>query len=248
MDGYAESFQERGRSYDRAMRRHPRARDAEFAQLIERARLAPGMSLGDVPAGGGYLARLLPPGVRWTGHEPCASFREGGSVHGGTAAGAPLLPFPWRSGSLERVVSLAGLHHEEDKRAFHREARRVLAPGGLYVVSDVAAGSPVAGFLDGFVGAHNSTGHAGLYLGSEAAADLEASGFEVLTDETLGFHWVFPSEADLDSFCVDLFDLGGLEAGRALSAAREMLGVDDLGDSAGLRWSLRTLVCRPLTA
>lgn len=246
MEGYADTFGSRGSSYDRAMRLHPAARRQEFEQLVRRACLAPGMVIGDAPAGGGYLAGHLPRGVRWLGHEPCASFTPGGAAHGGSPAGAPLLPLPWGDASLDRFVSLAGVHHQRDKRPFHREARRVLRPGGLYVLSDVAESSPTSRFLDGFVGYHNSTGHAGFYLGDDTPSDLVAGGFAVKSDEVVDFHWLFPSAAALTGFCTLLFDLTGEGEARVACAAREMLGVDTLEDgTVGLRWSLRTLVCSP---
>jgi SAM-dependent methyltransferase len=244
MEGYAEAFDRRGSSYDRAMRRHPAARDLEFRQVVERARLAPGMSLGDVPAGGGYLARHLPAGVRWLGHEPCVSFRQGGGAHGGAVGGLPLLPLPWPDGALDRVLSLAGVHHQPDKLPFHREVRRVLSPGGLYVLSDVAEGSPVSRFLDGYVGSHNSTGHHGFYLSGSLRGELEASGFRVLDDEQVAFTWNCPSRGELARFCSLLFDLRPEGEAGLLEAADAILGIVDFPDGGvGLRWSLRTVVC-----
>lgn len=242
MDGYAEMFGERGGSYDRAMRLLPGARRREFAQAVERAQVLPGMTLGDVPAGGGYLAAHLPEGVAWRGHEPCASFQ---GAHGGRATGVPLLPLPWSDRSMDRVISLAGVHHQPDKLPFHREVRRVLRPGGLYVLSDVAEGSAPARFLDGFVGRHNSTGHEGHYLGESAARELAAAGFACLSDERVDFHWVAPGREQLAAFCGLLFDLRGEGPRRLIEAAESLLGIDEVDGGVGLRWSLRTLVCTP---
>lgn len=246
MNGYEESFHHRGSAYDRAMRAHPFARQEEFSQVIERARLAPGMLMADVPAGGGYLAAHLPSGVRWQGHEPCTSFQEGGGSHGAPTNARPLLPFPWANASIDRVVSLAGVHHQEDKLPFFREVRRVLAPDGLLVLSDVAAGSATAAFLDGYVGRHNSTGHEGHYLGSETIRELQAAGLVTVSDELVDLHWAFRDENALADFCSLLFDLSDQGSAGLLEAAREILGVDhaDTG-GCGLRWQLRTLVCRP---
>jgi len=237
-DAYSRDFAERGSSYDRAMRSHPEARRAEFRQVVEAASLLPGHLVGDVPAGGGYLRAHLPEGVRWVGHEPCASF--GAAVAHGATGG--ILPFPWQDASLDRVISLAGVHHHEDKRPFHAEVRRVLVRGGLYALSDVAAGSPVATFLDGYVGERNGTGHEGHYLGEGSRADLAAAGFAVVSDEARRFHWVAPDRDSLADFCIGLFSLSGTSRGSFLGAAEQLLGVDEVPGGVGLRWELRTLV------
>jgi protein-L-isoaspartate O-methyltransferase len=41
------------------MRQNYIARQAEFSQIIQLACLSPGMTLGDVPSGGGYLNAYL---------------------------------------------------------------------------------------------------------------------------------------------------------------------------------------------
>ncbi len=139
------------------MRRYPQARLAEFRQILEPLTIKSGMHIGDVPAGGGYLHAHLPPGAIWEGHEPCASFTNHGAVS--TIENHPLLPLPWPDHALDAVVSLAGIHHLEDKTGLFAEVGRVLKPAGIFVLSDVAEGTSIARFLDGFVGDHNSTGH-----------------------------------------------------------------------------------------
>lgn len=239
-DAYTRDFAERGSAYDRAMRAHPLARRAEFAQVIRAARLGPGHRVGDVPAGGGYLRSHLPPDVTWLGHEPCASFGAG-SGHADTRG---VLPLPWPDASLDRVISLAGVHHHDDKLPFHLEVARVLVPGGLYALSDVAADSAVGGFLDGFIGSRNRTGHAGRYLGPETPVQLRAAGLEVMEDSIRRFHWTAPDRDALADFCIGLFGLADTSRETFLEAADRALGIDDLPGHVGLRWELRTLVAR----
>lgn len=236
-------FVERGSAYDRAMRFVPSARAEEFAQVVDRADVKSGQVVADVPAGGGYLRRYLPAGVTWVGHEPCASFQ--GGQHGAPISGHPLLPFPWGDASVDRVICLAGLHHQDDKVPFHAEARRVLRPAGRYVLSDVPDDSPVAAFLDGFIGSHNSTGHTGSYLGEGTQAELVAAGLRVVSDEVVRFRWVFRDVTELGAFCHGLFDLRTASPLSVADAAAEHLGVEVLPDGVGLRWELRTIVATP---
>lgn len=240
MDRYEDIFVQRGSAYDRAMRHLPQARAAEFAQVIARADVRLGQVVADVPAGGGYLRRFLPAGVTWLGHEPCASFQ--GGQHGAPSSGSPLLPFPWSDASVDRVVCLAGLHHQDDKTPFHSEARRVLRPDGLYVLSDVPADSPVAAFLDGFIGAHNSTGHSGTYLDGKTQSELSAAGLRIVSDELVRFLWIFRDVSELGEFCHGLFDLRTASPRSVAEAAAEQLGVEVVPEGVGLRWELRTVV------
>lgn len=240
MDRYEDMFVDRGSAYDRAMRRHPWARREEFAQVIDRLDARPGQTVADVPAGGGYLGEHLPAGVLWSGHEPCVSFHGGN--HGAQPQGRPLFPFPWADASVDHLVCLAGLHHQSDRAPFHAEVARVLRPGGRYVLSDVPVGSAVSQFLDGFVGAHNSTGHSGIYLDDGTAAEVAVSGLRVLSDEKVRFHWRFRDRTEMGVFCHGLFDLRTAGPEEVARRAEEILGVDALEDGVGLRWELRTVV------
>jgi SAM-dependent methyltransferase len=235
-DAYSSAFAARGSDYDRAMRAHPGVRVREFAQVIEAAELQPGMVVGDVPAGGGYLQQYMSSTVRCMSHEPCASFGQG---HHGAGS---LFPFPWTDGSLDRVISLAGVHHHPDKRPFHAEVHRVLVPGGLYVLSDVDADSPVGRFLDGFVGRHNGTGHDGIYLGAELVPQLTEAGFSVRSDQLVRFLWSAPDDETLADFCIGLFSLSGVTRDEFLEVASRELGIERSPGATSLRWELRTVV------
>lgn len=122
---YSELFEERGASYDLAMRRYPNARRAEFEQVLEHLTIEPGMRVGDIPAGGGYLRTYLPEGAIWEGHEPCASFLSEGA-DSRFIGDRPLLPLPWDNHELDVVLSLAGVHHLDDKADLFREIARVI--------------------------------------------------------------------------------------------------------------------------
>jgi len=241
MKSYDELFDQRGSAYDHAMQRFPEARRQEFEQAVARAGIVPGMVVADVPAGGGYLRRYLPSGCMCLGHEPCASFTNHRTA-AANAAPPPLLPLPWRDESIDVAITLAGIHHIADKRPLFAELRRVVRPGGTLVVSDVASGSSVARFLDGFVGDHNSTGHDGMYLDERTLRELRAARWRVRSCETVDFHWVFDDRQCMAAFCHDLFDVCRAGIAGTLRAIETQLGADDLSDGrVGMRWSLMTI-------
>jgi SAM-dependent methyltransferase len=222
------------------MQRYPEARSQEFMQAIEAAQLSPGMVVADVPAGGGYMQRYLPKGCSWLGHEPCASFTHHGT---GTRNSIPLLPLPWSDASLDAAITLAGVHHLDDKRPLFAELRRVIKPRGRLVVSDVATGSPEAQFLDGYVGANNRTGHEGAFLDESTLEALYETGWVVENSSLRNFHWIFADRVDMAAFCHELFDLHTARVADTWFAIETQLGVADLpSGQVGMNWALQTIV------
>jgi cyclopropane fatty-acyl-phospholipid synthase-like methyltransferase len=59
IDTYRDIFNHRGQGYHQAMSQNSLARQAEFQQVIQLANLRPGMTIGDIPSGGGYLQTYL---------------------------------------------------------------------------------------------------------------------------------------------------------------------------------------------
>jgi SAM-dependent methyltransferase len=241
MKSYHELFDFRGSAYDNAMQLYPTARDQEFAQIISKAKLKAGMTVADVPAGGGYLKSYLPNNIEYLGHEPCSSFTNHTSLPAGSDP-IPLLPLPWPDYKVDALISLAGIHHIENKLPFFTECRRVCKEGGLLVISDVAENTPPAIFLDSYVGDNNSTGHEGVYLHDGTINDLKLAGWNVLNANHMQFHWVFPSKKDAAIFCHKLFDIRHSSVSDTLNALEEQLGFDDLTNgNIGLNWSLFTI-------
>lgn len=235
---YEDLFQVRGAPYDIAMSLFPDARREEFLNTIQRADLKPDQSVGDVPAGGGYLARYLPKTVHWLGHEPCASFGSGGTDR-------ELLPLPWTDGAVDAAISIAGVHHLADKRPLFAELARTVRAGGRFVLADVHEGSDVSGFLDGWVDRHNSTGHKGAYLGDHTLNELLETGWQILSAERVSFHWRFPDTAGMGEFCHRMFDLRTCRPEETAHAIEADLGIDQLEDEVGMRWELFMIVAMP---
>ncbi|MDB4476497.1 methyltransferase domain-containing protein [bacterium] len=243
MTSYEDIFQARGSSYDRAMRSYPNARDEEFQQLVLKADLSPGDRVADIPAGGGYLKHYLPADCHWLGHEPCATFSKLPSTHAGQSQ--QLLPLPWADETIDVAVSLAGVHHLNDKRPLFREILKTLKPGGKFVLSDVLEGSAVAHFLDDFVGKYNSTGHDSIYLNEDTLTTLEESGWNVANAQAVDFNWGFASIEEMELFCASLFGLRGLKKGDIFQAVDTILSVTELPDGRiGMSWSLFTILSK----
>lgn len=208
---YLTTFEARGDLYNEASRIEPRAREVERALLIERLRLAPGLRVLDAPAGGGFLADGLraqwPDLDRVICVEPSLRFAQGlAPVHERFVAPLHALPLP--EASVDRVGSLAGLHHMEDKPPFFAEALRVLRPGGVFALADVMQGTPVAAFLNGPVDRWTHTGHDGRFLQEgDASAWLRAAGFVEVVECHLACPWHFGSLGAMARYCRLLFGM-----------------------------------------
>ncbi|HYI42363.1 MAG TPA: class I SAM-dependent methyltransferase [Sphingomicrobium sp.] len=242
-DSYADIFSERAGLYHRAMAAFPLARRSEFEAMVSPLAGRDSGSLCDLPSGGGYLSPYLPAGWRYTAVEPTDAFAELCRLEPGQdLVRSPLTAVPRPDASFDAVISLAGLHHEHDKLAIMREAARLLRPGGVAVIADVAAGSNEDSFLNGFVDANSQMGHHGEFLDEQFARDVEAAGFEISGDALVATPWRFDSRADAAAFATDLFGVsaGPQEVERALAAT---VGLEDRDDGVAVTWHLRRLVC-----
>ncbi len=236
---YEEIFKLRGSRYDQAMRQHPKARHEEFEQIISRANLNATECIADVPAGGGYLKAYLPDDYQWLGHEPCSSFTSHGNI---SPIENQLLPLPWDDASIDVALSLAGVHHMDDKRPLFLEINRVVKPDGRFVLSDVAKDSPVAYFLDNYVGNYNSTGHNGIFLDEVTLDELTETNWIIKTNEQVNFYWKFVDLEEMETFCNCLFDITKAKKGQTIKAIEDILSVTELSRGIGMNWSLNTIV------
>ncbi|WP_189450759.1 class I SAM-dependent methyltransferase [Cognatilysobacter xinjiangensis] len=225
---YAEIFEIRGQRYHRAMLSQPRARANEFARLFDVAPPSAGQRVLDVPAGGGYLGQWLGDRVQVTSLELTDGFGHSSDViHA---------PANWPDALYDHAVCLAALHHISDRPAFLGLLRDRVRPGGTIHLADVHQDSPLTGFLDGFVGRYNLTGHHGDYL--RADDDLYGQLGRVIRCEEASCPWVFPSEPDMLDFCSELFGLEG-HPEDALATELRSIGVRHAADgSVELDWRL----------
>lgn len=240
-DTYSEIFEQRGAAYHHAMALCPRAREAEFHAVLEPLADRDGL-LCDMPSGGAYLAARLPPGLRYVGVDPSDDFVRACPV-GTECIKAEIANVPLADGAVDCLVSLAALHHEPDLPAVFGEMRRLLKAGGRAVICDVAAGTPPAAFLNGFVNANNPMGHDGRFLDEATAGLIEAAGFTIADDRLIELPWAFASLAEAGEFCRHLFWMPALDADAVAAAMDREIGFEVIDGRPHLRWALRRIVC-----
>jgi SAM-dependent methyltransferase len=239
---YAEVFNVRGSSYNEACRRCPQARETERSLLIQRLDIEPGHRICDAPAGGGYLAEGI---ERLHGNhqeivciEPARGFINGIDPRF-SRVGSSLTHLALKSNTIDRMGSLAGLHHVNEKRDFVRETYRVLAPGGKIAIADVQDGTAVSSFLNDSVDRLSETGHKGIFFKpGELTFLLQANGFEEVSEEHVRFTWDFPDTKTLVWYCKQLFGLVKGECADVEAELGRFFCIDETDGVAGLPWSL----------
>lgn len=242
-DSYAEIFAERADMYHRAMTAFPLARAAEFEAMLSHLPGRDCLSVCDLPSGGGYLAGYLPGGWRYTAVEPTDAFASLCRLgEGQDLIRAPLTAVPRPDESFDVVISLTGLHHEQDKFSIVQEMTRLLRRGGFAIIADVASGSNEDRFLNGFVDEHSRLGHRGEFLDSGFADLVERCGLRISSDELVDTPWRFESRGDAGRFATDLFGVAASPEAVAQSL-ESIIGFEQAEGGVELCWKLRRLVC-----
>lgn len=243
-DTYEEIFAARAGSYQHAMETLPRARDREFMSVIEPLTTIAGKTLCDMPAGGGYLHRYLPANVHYVAVEPSETFIANCPTGPGcSVVRAPIEQVPLETGSVDCIVSLAGLHHCPDLGAVFREMRRLVRRGGTVVIADVEQGTGPAEFLNGFVDAHSPLGHRGTFLNHATPLLLRDAGLVPVEDELIEIPWSFDNARQAGAYCGALFGIEGVSAEDIASPMEALLGVCPGSGAYNLRWVLRRMIC-----
>jgi SAM-dependent methyltransferase len=240
MFDYQTIFEQRGNLYNRATRACPDARAQERQLLLERLALRAGLTVCDAPAGGGYVAEglALRNGIDVICVEPSRAFAGDIDRRFPTVVSA-LDDIALPPAAVDRVASLAGLHHLPRKDAFFREAARILRRGGRIAVADVLVDTPPALFLNGTVHRLSETGHQGTFLApGELTRLLEDAGFVDVREEHCEYTWRFPDAATMVAYCADLFGLTRAEPDELLTEIECGPGVIRSATDLGMRWSL----------
>ncbi|MFT4768763.1 MAG: ubiquinone/menaquinone biosynthesis C-methylase UbiE [Glaciecola sp.] len=224
----------------------PKARRQEFSLAIEVARISDGDVVCDAPSGGGYLGQSLPPelNIQMIEVDPSEVFSRGPARGRAKIHQAPLNDIPLASDSCDAVVSIAGLHHEKDRVEVFRELRRLIRPGGRLCILEVAKDSIVDPFLNQFVHATNSMGHAGEFVDDSFRSELAVAEFLMQRDELFEYTWDFRDEQSMVEFVQLLFGLDKATPDQVLRGISRHLGYrcDEAGE-CHMNWALQAIVC-----
>lgn len=242
MDDYVTIFSQRAQEYNEACKRYPLARQQERQFLIDWLDIGPGQTICDWPAGGGYLAEGLVEFIDETNTLVCAEpvwefAREIPRKFSRVIAAFDCLAI--KPTSIDRVGSLAGLHHEENRDIFFKQAFDILKPGGILAVADVMADTLTAKCLNGPVDQLSSTGHKGIFFKEgEFASHLQKAGFSEIKEKHHRFTWDFPDWEALVYFSRKLFGLSKASDSQIRQALNESFKIASDQDGVHLPWSL----------
>jgi SAM-dependent methyltransferase len=243
-DTYRDIFQQRGEQYHHAMTRFPQARADELDHIARLTDVRHGDIVCDIPSGGGYINNFLPSDITLVSVETSAVFA--GYCRAMSQKSAIVLSsmetLPFQTGALDRVMSLAGLHHVQEKVVLYGEVHRTLKQGGVFCFADVLDQSPPATFLNGFVHEHSSMGHVGEFLTDGTESELDACGFRVISASSRRYRWHFDSLMDMAEFCRLMFGIDRADPERILEGVDRHVGIWTKENQYGMHWEL--LFCK----
>lgn len=238
---YSSIFNDRAKQYVAASTRGPHIRVAEFEAYFDCLSLVDGERFLDAPCGSGQACTYVPEGVDYVGLDPSTDFVRACAMTGAQVVQSSIRSTPFQASHFDVIGSLTGVHHEAERAELYAEWWRLLRPGGRLVLVDVWAGSPVSGFLNGFVDEWNSQGHAGDFLHEQDIVALEAAGFDLLTVDQLRYQWNADSDVDMHEYMVDLFGLDRRPDLSIMQSAWRALGWRAEAHRCLLPWSLAAI-------
>jgi len=235
---YSDIFDLRGGMYQKAMNLFPEARRLEFEIPLSICQPEAHDIIVDLPSGGGYLSDYLENKdqlICLESSQQFVSFCEEKELAVYLYENDLL---PLKTDQVDVIISIAGLHHIEDKSLIFSEMRRILKPEGRLCITDVKHNSKMALFLDDVVDKYTETGHRGFYLGDETLSELSRAGFCNIKQEVLNHSWSFKSKEDMVTYCKLLFALHEATDFMVLNGIEQYLTVKETPSGVELEWEL----------
>lgn len=237
---YQEIFNQRGYQYHQGMMKYPLARQQEFNYILDLTEIKEGLVIGDSPSGGCYISNFIKPSVKIISIETSSEFIRHSQQQDNniTLVCKSLNNLPVLTESLDRMMSLAGLHHVDNRFGFYQESYRTLKKDGILAIADVEKGTKVADFLNVFVHQYSSLGHEGDFFDPSTKQELEKVGFEVIFDAPISYYWQFDSVDAMIEYCQLLFGIDKADKQQILEGIRQYLGYSLLNNKCYMNWQL----------
>ena len=194
----------------------------------------------DVPSGGCYISNFIQQNLKIISIETSSEFiKDSQNTANNTILVCENISnTSLESNSIDRIMSLAGLHHVDRKVNFYKEAYRLLKPSGILCIADALKDSKVANFLDIFVDQYNSMGHQGNFLTEQTKEELKFINFQVLYNASFSYNWCFDSVANMVDYCQLLFGLDRANYNQILGGIEKYLGYYLEDDKCYMNWEL----------
>jgi SAM-dependent methyltransferase len=240
---YTEIFENRGHEYNQASKISASARLPEVDALLDLVNFDLRLSIVDLPAGGGIVAkrieqRLLPHN-QVICVEPSKTFSQPIPKHF-TVLHDEIDQLSIAPASIDVITSLAGLHHIKERLNIYKQWHKVLRPGGQLVVADVTKNTPTGAFLNGFVDQYSASGHEGFFIEKNEFTDLLAdAGFCVKSDRLTDVFWQFDNKMQMAEFCKSLFAIGNATIEQVAKHLETDVGISTVNNKVQLHWQLQ---------
>gem|GEM_PF-767688 len=232
---YDRIFDERGAKYHDAMSLFPKARDNEFLRAFDQVERSAVTSVLDIPSGGSYLQGFFENATLSAIDFTAAFANKTNSVEV-----VDIDRFELTANCYDLAISMAAIHHIENKKPFSHKVFNAVKPNGYYCIADVPAESAIARFLDDYVGQYNGTGHEGMFISERLGDNLDwLPEGKVVEHQVKSCPWIFAKQADLILFAKTLFCISGVSDEDLLDKLEQYVGITGLaGEACQVDWEL----------